>query len=314
MDQAPNSRAAGTAPTAEIPESRGFSVRISPAGSPGLWADIVPMPDGRTGVVLVCCTDDPAAGARLRSHLLESLSGGADIAVGRDGADDIPGSAVTAVIDATTLTYLTHGDAATVVVMPDGRPRRQDGHRVLCDLAPGATILLSSAPIPGAAELLGGGATLHPGELAGRLIAGHVDPPGIVAALYRHPPEPMSITLPAEPSNLAVSRGRLRQWLSEAGVDPDSSADVLLAVGEAAANATEHAVAGTDHEVQLRVSAALSGNILMLTVSDNGRWKPAAVRPGHRGHGLHLINALVDSVELTATPSGTTVAMLKELP
>ena len=90
----------------------------------------------------------------------------------------------------------------------------------------------------------------------------------------------MSITLPAEPSNLAASRGRLRTWLSEAGVDPESAADVLLAVGEAAANATEHAVIGTDHEVSMTVSAALSGNILMLTVSDNGRWKPAAESPG----------------------------------
>ena len=64
----------------------------------------------------------------------------------------------------------------------------------------------------------------------------------------------------------------------------------------------------------MTVSAALSGNRLVLTVSDNGRWRPAAESPVHRGHGMHLINALVDSVELTATPKGTTVAMLKEVP
>jgi hypothetical protein len=29
---------------------------------------------------------------------------------------------------------------------------------------------------------------------------------------------------------------------------------------------------------------------------------------------MHLINALVDSVDVTATPAGTTVAMRKELP
>lgn len=316
MDEAPNSQAAGTAPTAELPAARGFSVHISPSGSPGLWADIVPKPDGRTDVVLGCCTD-PSAGGRLRSHLREVLRGGAVAALGPDGgpdgADGESVSAVYAVIDATTLAYRTYGDAATVVIVPDGTTRRRDGHLLLCDLAPGATVLLSTAPIPAAAALLGGGAALHPEELADRIFAGGADSPH-AAVLYRHPPEPMSITLPAEPSNLAASRGRLRTWLSEAGVDPESAADVLLAVGEAAANATEHAVIGTDHEVSMTVSAALSGNILMLTVSDNGRWKPAAESPGHRGHGLHLINALVDSVELTATPGGTTVAMLKELP
>jgi anti-sigma regulatory factor (Ser/Thr protein kinase) len=127
------------------------------------------------------------------------------------------------------------------------------------------------------------------------------------------PPEPMSLTLAAVPSNLAVSRRRLRDWLAEAGVDPQSCADVLLAVGEATANATEHSVQGVGHEVQLTVNAALIGNTLQLTVSDDGAWKPATVSQNHRGHGIHLMNALVDSVELSATPGGTTVAMLKEL-
>lgn len=125
---------------------------------------------------------------------------------------------------------------------------------------------------------------------------------------------PLAITLPAVPGNLAVFRGRLRDWLAEAGVDPESCADVLLAVGEATANATEHSVLGADHEVSLTLSAALSGNRLHLSVTDDGRWKPAAAPQNHRGHGMHLINALVDSVELTTTPDGTTVAMLKELP
>lgn len=131
---------------------------------------------------------------------------------------------------------------------------------------------------------------------------------------HPEPPEPMSLTLAAVPSNLAVSRGRLREWLAEAGVDPQSCADVLIAVGEATANATEHSVLGAGHEVQFTVNAALSGNSLQLTVSDDGAWKPANLSQGHRGHGMHLMNVLVDSVEVTATPGGTTVAMLKELP
>lgn len=128
------------------------------------------------------------------------------------------------------------------------------------------------------------------------------------------PPEPLTVTLPAAAENLAVIRGRLREWLTLARVDPASSADVLLAVGEATANAAEHSVVGMDRPVTLAVTAALSENHLLLTVSDDGRWKPAEVAQSYRGHGMHLINALVDAVELTATAGGTTVQMLKELP
>lgn len=128
------------------------------------------------------------------------------------------------------------------------------------------------------------------------------------------PPEPMTLTLPALPENLAVVRGRLREWLAQARLDPEFCADVLLAVGEATANAAEHAVGAADHPVTLSVTASLCGNLLLLKVSDDGRWKPATEPQGYRGHGMHLINALVDSVELTATAGGTTVQMLKELP
>jgi anti-sigma regulatory factor (Ser/Thr protein kinase) len=50
-----------------------------------------------------------------------------------------------------------------------------------------------------------------------------------------------------------------------------------------------------------------------LTISDNGCWKPADDSPGHRGHGLLLMRALVDSVDVTTGPDGTNVTMVKEL-
>lgn len=128
------------------------------------------------------------------------------------------------------------------------------------------------------------------------------------------PPEPLTSTLPADPASLAICRNQLRNWLTAAGLDAESAADVLLAVGEATANATEHAVVGATGPVDITVTAELDGNLLRLTVLDTGRWKPATVSPGHRGHGLHLMTALVDSVELITTQAGTTVSMTKELP
>lgn len=126
-------------------------------------------------------------------------------------------------------------------------------------------------------------------------------------------PDPLSITLPADPSCLAISRGQLRDWLTAAALDAEAVADVLLAVGEATANATEHATVNAPEPVHITVTAALEGDMLRLTVFDTGRWKPAAVSAGHRGHGIHLMNALVDSVELTTSLAGTTVSMTKEL-
>lgn len=119
--------------------------------------------------------------------------------------------------------------------------------------------------------------------------------------------------MPAEPANLAHSRNRLRQWLTAAGLDPQSRSDVLLAVGEATANATEHAVVDAPGLVEITVDARFSGDRLRISVSDTGRWKPAAETAGHRGHGILLINALVDSVEMRTGPAGTTVTMVKEL-
>ncbi|MFM9033335.1 MAG: ATP-binding protein [Mycobacterium sp.] len=133
------------------------------------------------------------------------------------------------------------------------------------------------------------------------------------ALAERHPPDPLNITLPAEPANLAHSRNRLREWLAATGLDAQSCSDVLLAVGEATANATEHAVVGAPGLVEITVDAHFSGDRLRISVSDTGRWKPSAQSAGPRGHGILLINALVDSVEMQTGPAGTTVTMVKEL-
>lgn len=316
MEKALNDEAWRPVPadSAAIPAPRGFALRRSPAALSGSWVDVFSLSGGRKGVVVGCCAE-PAAVDLLRSQAREILWRTGDPGHDLDCAYGLPVSAVCAVIDATTIAYSLHGESAAAVVVPD-TPNAPSlvGSAVVCDLAPGATVLLSTAPIPGAAPLIGSVAALHPDQIADRLMQPGAVSSGVAAVLYRHPPGPMTITLPASPSNLAVSRGRLREWLAEAGVDAESKADVLLAVGEATANATEHAVGAAAHDVRLTVTAAFTGNLLQLSVSDDGRWKPPAASQGHRGHGIALMNALVDSVELTTDTGGTTVTMRKELP
>jgi anti-sigma regulatory factor (Ser/Thr protein kinase) len=127
-------------------------------------------------------------------------------------------------------------------------------------------------------------------------------------------PAPLRIRLPAIPASLAVVRAHLRTWLPTAAVNPATAADVLLAVGEAAANAVEHAVRGAPRDVVLEVTARATDTGLALTVKDNGRWHaPPPGARGQRGHGSRLMSALVDAVTITPTPRGTTVEMRKEL-
>ena len=302
----------GTAGAAVAPH--GFSVRYSPADPAGHWHDVVSLNDGRVGVLIGCCADPEAArGMRLaaRSILLET---GDPVQSLEDTAAGAV-SALCAVIDGETIGYIGHGESSAAVTSPDtGGPALSPGsdRLVVAPLAPGATVLLCTGPIGQAAAALEGCESMHPDQVADEVI-GRLAGPGVAAVLYRHPPEPLTVTHSAHPSGLAVSRGRLRRWLATAGVDPETSADVLLAAGEATANATEHAVVGTTRDVTITVTAAVTGGRLRLTVSDDGVWKPPPASSGHRGHGVHLINALVDRAELTTTPEGTTVAMVKDL-
>jgi anti-sigma regulatory factor (Ser/Thr protein kinase) len=129
-----------------------------------------------------------------------------------------------------------------------------------------------------------------------------------------HEPAPLRIRLPAIPASLAVIRARLRSWLPTAAVNPATAADLLLAVGEAAANAVEHAVKDAAGDVVVEVTAHATNTGLALTIRDNGRWAAQrSTAPGERGHGSRLMRALVDTVLITPSPQGTTVEMHKEL-
>jgi anti-sigma regulatory factor (Ser/Thr protein kinase) len=123
----------------------------------------------------------------------------------------------------------------------------------------------------------------------------------------------LCVRVPAEPASLAVVRAQLRRWFQTAGIGTDTAADLLLAVGEAASNAAEHAHDGAEHRVELIVTAAATGEGIRLAVCDDGCWKPPPESPGNRGHGLRVIAALVDTVHLSTSRDGTTVEMTKEL-
>jgi hypothetical protein len=67
----------------------------------------------------------------------------------------------------------------------------------------------------------------------------------VAALIYRHPPAPLAVEVSADdPSCLSFLRAELRRWLAAAGIGGREASDVMIAAGEATANAVEHATAG----------------------------------------------------------------------
>jgi len=117
------------------------------------------------------------------------------------------------------------------------------------------------------------------------------------SAPRQHPP-PLDLTFPAD-------------WLGRCGLSRRAAEDVLIAVGEACANAIEH---GLRHNPgRIRLTAEASATRLRVTVRDTGRWRPGPSGDGYRGHGIALMRAVMHQVDIHLDPAGTTVDMQREI-
>ncbi len=134
-----------------------------------------------------------------------------------------------------------------------------------------------------------------------------------VALLLYSQPAPLHLTFSAESGELAPARVALRGWLHQAGLDPEQTLDVLIAVGEAVANSIEHGHRDRrEGTVTLRATAI--ADRLHLSVVDTGSWKPNVPDPNsHRGRGIALMRALMQDVAIEPTDTGTTIHMLARI-
>jgi anti-sigma regulatory factor (Ser/Thr protein kinase) len=135
----------------------------------------------------------------------------------------------------------------------------------------------------------------------------------VALLLYRHP-GPLEIDFPAEAARLSPVRAALRTWLARCGIDTTTAQNVLVAVGEACANAIEHGHRfSADGRIYLR--AAATGAHLHLTVTDSGHWRtPDPVANAHRGRGLALMRALMTEVTISTGSAGTVVGLQARIP
>jgi anti-sigma regulatory factor (Ser/Thr protein kinase)/PAS domain-containing protein len=121
-------------------------------------------------------------------------------------------------------------------------------------------------------------------------------------------PRVFADVLHARAVELAPARRRLRAWLEQAGVTGEPVEDILLAVGEAVANAVEHG--STDASQVVRVEGSAGADELVISVSDSGEWQPGleGFFTG-RGRGHALMSAMADGIEVDGDHNGTIVTL-----
>ncbi|MEU8652865.1 ATP-binding protein [Streptomyces sp. NPDC048737] len=123
-----------------------------------------------------------------------------------------------------------------------------------------------------------------------------------------------SLHLRREAASVPLARRLLLGTMETAGVDPDVSYDLSVALSEACANAVEHGGRGAAHggcSEAYRVTAYLDGEKCRIEVADSGPGftaeRPAPTpTPAHAdaeaGRGLYLIRELADHVHIGNEP------------
>ena len=219
------------------------------------------------------------------------------------------------------LTLLEDGRSLSLAVKSD--VRRSDAE---CLMPGRATLLLytdglverrrraldAGIAIAGRAVLASRSAS--PEELASRLMT-ELAPDGgyeddVALLIYRHP-APLSLIFPMEMGELRPARAAMRRWLAQCSLSADAGQGVLVAAGEACANAVEHARQQGLAQL-IRLTASVTADELRLTVSNDGRWREpdrGSQLRLHRGNGIPLMRALMTDVTILPGSDGTTVDM-----
>jgi anti-anti-sigma factor len=153
------------------------------------------------------------------------------------------------------------------------------------------------------------------GRLAARVGPDPADDCALLALLLTGGRSPLRLELAADSTSLRDARDQLRRWLDDEGLERAEAADIVLAASEALANSAEHAYPQGEPPSRARVDLEVARDArdgLTVVVRDRGRWKPPA-DVAHRGRGLPLMRALMDTVDVASDEDGTVVRMRRRL-
>ena len=278
-----------------------------------------------------------------RALLLERSSPAAALAGLDRFAARLPGAQSTtafcAILDPDTgeLSYSSAGHPPPILVCADGstmllegghsialgiRPDRERPQEVVTIPAQGTLLLYTDGlverrrrslddGIDQAVNLIRDDSALDLDPLADQIMEGLAPPGGyqddVALLIYRHP-APLEVTIPADAVHLAPARAALRDWLTAAGIDHDQAQDVLVAAGEAVTNAIEHGYRHIEGGT-ITLQATSEVDLLRLTITDAGSWKPKESGYTHRGRGIQIMEALMEDVSIVPDAAGTVVRL-----
>ncbi|GAA1829564.1 hypothetical protein GCM10009836_04320 [Pseudonocardia ailaonensis] len=154
----------------------------------------------------------------------------------------------------------------------------------------------------------------------------------------------MHLELPVHASAPAQARREVASWLQQlCGLLPlcEVAEGLIFAMSEAVTNSIDHAFVEADTirpDVQPPGPSATTGQAcgqerlglvildgwvakasasakrhVVLTVVDDGRWRPPPTDPGNRGRGLAMMKGFVDQVDIDPKPEGTVVRLQQAL-
>jgi anti-sigma regulatory factor (Ser/Thr protein kinase) len=342
-----------------LPEIPGmtFAARYLPGSAEaeigGDWYDVIPLRDGKAGIVIGDVVGRGIAAAARMAHLqsavrayaLEGLRPSVVLERTDAFAQELErrgmATLLYAVLDpeAGTLRFASAGHPPPLVLTPAGAAIFAEGRsgsplgtvtfpsyeESVVALEPGSTVLLyTDGLVERPTVALGDGlgslgeaarGLSDPRELCQalpeRVLEGRSADDIALLAVRLEPltAEGISLTLPAESRSLAALRRVLGRWLKSAGAGETEIYEILVAVGEASANAIAHAYPAGD--ASFEVAASRDGPRVEIVVRDFGRWR--AARGAERHRGLTLMEQLMDQVEIDKGRGGTTVVLRREL-
>jgi anti-sigma regulatory factor (Ser/Thr protein kinase) len=107
-------------------------------------------------------------------------------------------------------------------------------------------------------------------------------------------------------------RRGLGRWLNARGATTEELDAIRIACHEACSNSIEHGCRFGPGSVTVEADTGAEG--VVLEVRDSGDWIDRHDGPlPFRGHGLPLMEALVDAVDIQHSQAGTTVRLRRQL-
>ena len=135
---------------------------------------------------------------------------------------------------------------------------------------------------------------------------GPADDIALVAARFL--PAPLHQRLPADPVQLSGVRRAVRGWVQAGALPAALGEDLQITLGEAAANAVEHAYAGAAEPGEFTYLITRCGDgAIEVQVRDFGRWRPEHANNSVRGRGLMIIREIGADVAVESGQAGTEV-------